>query len=87
MHYRNDLIRSEQAKRDWSNQKLSWAANVSDATVTAVRRGDANVAYMSLVKIATALGLTMWQLHAPDAPLETFAPTALAPSPELGRVA
>ena len=71
MNYQNKLLRARQAELDWDNQTLAAIAGVTADTVAKLRKGDMNIAYMSLVRVTQALGLTMWDLYKTDAPKET----------------
>lgn len=55
--YRNDLLRAEKGKRDWTNERIAEKAGVSVPTVRAVLNGDSRVIFESIEKVARALDL------------------------------
>ena len=62
--YRADKIRGRQAELDWSNEKFAAAAQLTEPTIVALRKGRP-VSRRSLEKAVTALKLTMADIYEP----------------------
>jgi transcriptional regulator with XRE-family HTH domain len=56
------VIRQARTELDMSQEKLALLAEVDRSYLGRVERGDNNVALLTLVRIAKALGLTLTQL-------------------------
>lgn len=64
--FRNDLLRAEKGRRDWTNQDIADKAGVSVPTVRAVLAGDTSLRFESIEKVANALDVTMQTLFEPQ---------------------
>jgi transcriptional regulator with XRE-family HTH domain len=74
--YRNDLLRAEKGRRQWTNERIAEEAGVSVPTVRSVLNGDSRVIFESIEKVAEALGISMRELFTPMAEPEAETLTA-----------
>jgi transcriptional regulator with XRE-family HTH domain len=70
--YRDDLLRAEKGRLDWTDQDIATKAELSVPTVRAILRGESNVLFKNVEKVAHVLGLTMHEVCSPP-PDETGA--------------
>ncbi len=63
--YRDDLLRAEKGRLNWSNGRIAKEAELSIPTVRAVLSGDPNVMLITVEKVARALGVPMQRLFEP----------------------
>jgi transcriptional regulator with XRE-family HTH domain len=63
--YRDDLLRAEKGRLDWTDQDIADRAGLSVPTVRTILRGETNVLFVNVEKVAHALGLTMQQVCSP----------------------
>lgn len=64
--YRADLLRGEKGRLDWTDQDIADKSGVSVPTVRAILRGETNVRFANIMKVARALGVTLQQLSEPE---------------------
>lgn len=64
--YRADLLRAEKGRLKWTDQDIADRSDVSVPTVRAILRGETNVRFANIMKVARALGVTLHQLSEPE---------------------
>jgi hypothetical protein len=69
--YRDDLLRAEKGRLDWIDQDIADRAELSIPTVRAILRGETNVLFINVEKVARVLGLTMQRVCEPKPEPET----------------
>jgi transcriptional regulator with XRE-family HTH domain len=63
--YRDDLLRAEKGRLNWTDQDIADRSGLSVPTVRSILRGEANVLFKNVEKVTLALGLTMQQVCSP----------------------
>lgn len=57
-------VRALREQRSWSQEKLAELTNLHRTYIGSLERGERNVAYLNLIKISSAFGITTAELLA-----------------------